>query len=102
MKIRKRMSAEEAKRALEYREGDIVQIRPDGYEHSGRLGMIIGINVYKQKSGKPYAFSYRIKLSSNESVAAPCNRIRLVREADSSEDIPEEKSHFLPVRSWRY
>lgn len=98
----RKMSAEEAKRALEYREGDIVQIRPDGYECSGRLGMIVGVSIYRQKSGKPEAFSYRIKLSDHEGISAPCHRIRLVREAESKEDLPEEKSQFLPIHTWRY
>lgn len=99
IKHSEKMSAEEFSRATEYREGDIVQIRPDGYTHSGRLGQIIGVTIYKQKSGKPLDLSYRIKLSDEEGISAPAHRIRLVREAESNEDLPERESQFLPVRA---
>lgn len=101
MKHSKKMSAEKFKRATEYREGDIVQIRPDGYEYSGRLGQIIGVTIYKQKSGKALDLSYRIKLSDEEGISAPAHRIRLVREAESNEDLPERESQFLHVRANR-
>lgn len=98
--IRKKMTAEEFKRATEYREGDIIQIKPDGFPHSGRLGVIIGISIYKQRPAKAESFSYRIKLSDSECISAPCHRIRLVREAESNENVPENKSQFLPDRSY--
>lgn len=99
MKIRKRMSEDELRRELDYQVGDIIQIRPDGQEDSGRLGVIIGLSIYRQKPGRPDAFSYRIKLSDQEGISAPCHRIRLVRKAESNEVLPENKSQFLPVRA---
>lgn len=96
------MDAEKMSRELDYRVGDIVQIRPDGYKYSGRFGMIIGINSYKQKSGKGESLAYMIKLSDKESVSAQCYRIRLVREAGRDEDLPESKSQFLPVSGYRF
>ena len=99
---RTKLTAEETKRALEYREGDIVQIRADGDLYAGRVGVIIGIGVYKAKKCRP-ELSYRVKLSDKEGISVPCCRIRLIREAGSDEDLPEKKSQFLPIRIyWPY
>lgn len=98
---KKKMSAEEFNRATGYREGDIVQIRPDGDIFAGRVGMIIGINVFKSKRWRT-EFAYNVKLSDNEGVSAPACRLRLIREAGSDEDLPESKSQFLPMCILRY
>ena len=100
--LRKKLTAEETKRALEYREGDIVQIRADGDLYAGRIGVIIGIGIYISKKWRP-ELSYHIKFSDTEGIAVPCCRIRLIREAGSDEDLPESKSQFLPMRTfWFY
>lgn len=92
----KKMSADEFSRATEFREGDWVQIRPDGDAFAGRVGIIIGITVYRHKTWNP-EFSYQLKLSDKEGVSAPCSRLRLIREAGSDTDVPESKSKFLPM-----
>lgn len=78
---RKEISADELSRALDYKIGDIVQIRADGLPCSGRLGEIIGISLYKSRADREDALSYSIKLSDNESFACTCHRLRLVRAA---------------------
>lgn len=97
MAIRKKMSDDELRRLLDYQVGDLIQVRPDGYEYSGRLGKIIGITFYRERPGKPDVLSYNLKLSDHEGVSVPCYRLRLIREAESDEDLPEKKSQFIPM-----
>lgn len=91
------LSKERLLRALDYQVGDIVQIRPDGKKHSGALGEIIGIGVYRTDKELDDLFYYTVMLSSKVGITVPRYRIRLVREAGSNTDLPESESKFIPL-----
>lgn len=97
----KKMSADDFRRALEYRAGDLIQIRPDGDAYAGRLGIIIGVSLYKVNNRKS-TIAYNVKLSDNEGVSVQCYRLRLIRAAGSDEDVPEKESQFLPLGALHY
>lgn len=101
MKIGKKMSAEDFRRATEYMVGDLIQIRPDGEPYAGRLGIVIGVSLYKVNNRKS-TISYNVKLSDNEGISVQCYRLRLIRAAGSDEDIPENESQFLPLGALHY
>lgn len=94
---RKTMSDAELRRALDYQVGDIVQLKPDGKEFSGQLGVIIGISTCKEQNPeKGCTLSYRLKLSDSKGIAVAPRRIRLVRAAGNDKVMSETESHFLP------
>lgn len=94
---KKNMTPEELSRALDYYEGDIVQVKADGREFSGRLGIIMEIKLYNPaESNIEGALAYRIKFSDTEGAALTASRIRLVRAAGSDENLTETQSKFLP------
>ena len=91
------MSADELRRALDYQEGDIIQIKPDGKEYAGRLGMIIGIQFCAGiRPESEDSLSYRVKLSDSDGVALAANRMRLVRAAGSNKTLSEQESKYKP------
>ncbi|MBR3208006.1 MAG: hypothetical protein IKF58_16605, partial [Bacillus sp. (in: Bacteria)] len=71
-------------RAFDYKVGDIVQIKPDGYCHSGKIGIVIGIRLHYKKKN---ALAYELLLPNNKTFVTDCKRIRLLRAAgnDSNE-----------------
>lgn len=63
---------------LDFREGDIVQIKAAGERNSGRVGMIIGIQLFESKSGNN-SISYCVKFSDNEASCFTADKMRFVK-----------------------
>lgn len=74
---------ERAADLLDYKEGDIVQLKSGKF--AGRSGMIIGIRVFEYKDGEP-DLAYRVKLSDRKSIEVSARRMRFVRR----ESVPEK------------
>ena len=64
--------------ALDYRVGDLVQIRAKGYRHNGEIGTVIGIRLKLNKYGK-YQFFYTVKLGEKKAVEMNGNGIRYIK-----------------------
>ncbi len=70
-------------RDFDYKVGDIVQIRPDGFCNSGKIGIIIAVRLHYRKKR---CLAYELLLPRNETFVTDCKRIRLLRAAGSDTD----------------
>lgn len=91
----RRIEAPEARRALDYQIGDIIQIKADGRRAAGQIGVIIGMRAYKPHEKLPYNLeydlAYTIKLSDQEAVEVSANRMRFLRHGDEIAAVPDSE-----------
>ena len=71
---------ERAADLLDYKEGDIVQLKSG--KLAGRSGMIIGIRVFEYADGTA-DLAYRVKLSDRKSIEVSARRLRFVRRENA-------------------
>lgn len=79
-----RRETPETKRLLDYQIGDYIQILGKG-EHTGRVGVIIGMNIIKPKH-RPERFIYTIRISDKSAITLLSSQMRFLRHADEPQE----------------
>jgi bifunctional DNA-binding transcriptional regulator/antitoxin component of YhaV-PrlF toxin-antitoxin module len=73
---------EELREKLDYKVGDIVQVKRG--KNSGRVAIIMRISPHIDDSGED-VLSYEIKLSDREGLSLTGRSLQLIRRADAAE-----------------
>ena len=86
---KRQIEAPEKRCELDYYVGDVVQLKA-GKKYGGRLGVIIGIRLFKYQDGIE-DLAYTVKLSDSKSVEVSARRINFIRHGDEKAAAPEEE-----------